>query len=434
MEKLLARAAEVADEAEVYWVSRQDTPVLFEANRLKSLENRDTSGLALRIIKNGRLGHSSTNNTEDVDGLIARVLETVPFGAEAKLEMPSTQSYPHVDVYDPQVESISFDDMVQLGQSLIDGIRSRFSEVLCEARIGKSLGKMRLINSRGCDVSYKKTSFGVSVEGSLIRDTDMLFVGEGRASCRLNKDLAPIISDVLEQLELGQEIVTAPSGDVPIIFTPRGVASILVWPLMAALNGKTLLQGASPLEGKLGQRVLAEGFSLWDDPTTPYASGSRLCDDEGVPSRPLPLINKGVLSNFLYDLQTAGQARKASTGSASRSLGSLPAPSSSVILVGEGDVAYKDMLSDVKEGIIIDRLLGAGQSNILGGDFKANVLLGYKIEKGRIVGRVKNTMVSGNVYEILNDLRGVGSEAKWVWGYLKAPHIYCGKISVATSN
>ncbi|MDO8568477.1 MAG: metallopeptidase TldD-related protein, partial [Dehalococcoidales bacterium] len=78
-------------------------------------------------------------------------------------------------------------------------------------------------------------------------------------------------------------------------------------------------------------------------------------------------------------------------------------------------------------------LLGAEQGNILGGDFSGNVLLGYKIEKGRLVGRVKNTMVSGNVYQLLKDVT-LGSEAKWVGGFIQTPHLFFPSISVASKE
>jgi PmbA protein len=90
------------------------------------------------------------------------------------------------------------------------------------------------------------------------------------------------------------------------------------------------------------------------------------------------------------------------------------------------------MVSDIKEGLVIEQLMGAEQGNILGGDFSGNVLLGYKIEKGKIVGRVKNTMVSGNVYQILKDVAALGKEAKWVGGGVYAPAIYCPSVSVAS--
>ena len=78
--------------------------------------------------------------------------------------------------------------------------------------------------------------------------------------------------------------------------------------------------------------------------------------------------------------------------------------------------------------------MGAEQGNILGGDFSGNVLLGYKVENGKIVGRVKNTMVSGNVYQVLKEITAIGSESRWVSGFLQTPPLYCPSLSVASKG
>ena len=90
------------------------------------------------------------------------------------------------------------------------------------------------------------------------------------------------------------------------------------------------------------------------------------------------------------------------------------------------------MVNDMKEGLVIEQLMGAGQGNILGGDFSGNVLLGYKVESGKIVGRVKDTMVSGNIYQVLKQITAIGSEAKWVGSFLNTPPLYCPSVSVAS--
>ena len=92
------------------------------------------------------------------------------------------------------------------------------------------------------------------------------------------------------------------------------------------------------------------------------------------------------------------------------------------------------MIADIQDGIVVERLLGAGQSNILAGEFNANVLLGYRIEKGKITGRLKNTVINGNVYTVLKELRGLGSDTTWLGGSFKTPSVYCGEVSVATRN
>jgi PmbA protein len=109
----------------------------------------------------------------------------------------------------------------------------------------------------------------------------------------------------------------------------------------------------------------------------------------------------------------------------------MPGPGFHAGIVTPGKVSFEDMVKGIKEGIIVEQLLGAGQGNMLGGDFSGNVLLGYKIEKGEIVGRVKDTMVSGNVYKLLKNITAIGSDAKWVSGSLCTPSICCANVSVA---
>ncbi|MFQ5860829.1 MAG: TldD/PmbA family protein [Dehalococcoidia bacterium] len=432
LEGVLQRAHQVAQEAEVFAVERRDEPVLFEANQLKLVERRDTTGVALRLVKDGRIGFASTTNLEGVEELVSNALEMAPFGPVARLEFPTLTSFPTAEVYDPEVESLPLEEMVHLGQSLIDRVRAHNTELLCDAQVRREHTTVRLLNSRGGCASYTESGFSVFIEGTLIRDTDMLFLGDGKSSCRPLLDIADLEESLARQLEYTRQIAPAPVGRVPVVFTPRGVAGALLGPLLAGFNGRAVLQGVSPLVGKLGEHLLDPKLSLRDDPLIPYATGSRMCDDEGVPSRRVSLIEGGTIASFLYDLQTAAEAGVESTASAHRSLGSLPSPGTSVIILEEGQTPFQDILADMEEGLVVERFLGAGQGNTMGGEFSANVLLGYRVEKGKIVGRVKNTLISGNVYTVLKEVAAVARESEWVGGSLKLPALYCRNVAVAT--
>jgi PmbA protein len=431
VEKILAQAKKVAEEADVFLVSAEETPVQFEANRLKHIQSKQSTNVALRIIKDGRLGYATGTNVGDIQSLVDNAVETARFGTRAKFELPSATPYPKVDTFDPDVESVSVEKMAQLGEELIALITGHTPEIICEALVEKETVALRLINSRGGQASYKKSIFTIGVVGSLIRGTDMLFVGEGQSSGHPLTEVGEIAKVVLRQLDLAKNQASVPTRQLPVIFTPEGVASALISPLMTAFNGKTVLEGASPVGKKLGKQVFDSKLSLWDDPTIAYRPYSRPCDDEGVPSRRTPLIEKGVVANFLYDLQTAALAKTKSTGSASRG-GGLPLPSPSTLVIAPGKASFDDMVSDIKEGLVIEQLMGAEQGNILGGDFSGNVLLGYKVESGKIVGRVKNTMVSGNVYQLLKEISAIGSQPKWVSGVINTPPLYCPRLSVAS--
>ena len=431
MEEILSQAKKIAEQAEVYQVSSRITPVNFEANRLKEIQAKESTINALRLIKGGKVGFAQANGFIEPKKLVEMAAETCQFGTPAKFSFPSARVYPKIDVFDSQVEKVTIESMVQTGEQLIATVTRHTPSIVCEASVTKGTFSINIINSEGGNASYSKSFFNMGMEGVLISNEDMLFVGDSLSSCHPIVDFKPITKEVIMQLDLARRNASLSTKIMPVIFTPRGVASALTSPLISAFNGKIVFDGASPLKDKLGLGVFDKNLSLWDDATLPYHVASYPCDDEGVPSQRTPLIDKGVVSHFIYDLQTAALAKTQSTGNGDRH-GGVPAPSPSSLVIDNGDTSFKEMVKDVKEGLIIDMLIGAEQGNILNGDFSGNVLLGYKIENGEIVGRVKDTIVAGNVYQLLKKIEAIGKDARWVEGFIFTPCLYCSALSVAS--
>jgi PmbA protein len=136
----------------------------------------------------------------------------------------------------------------------------------------------------------------------------------------------------------------------------------------------------------------------------------------------------------MYDLQTAGLAGAASTGHAGRSLATQPSISSSSLVIDTGDTSFEDMVKNIEEGLVVEELMGAGQGNVMGGDFSGNVLLGYKIESGEIIGRVKDVIVAGNVHKALSHLGAIGSEPRWVGGTVLTPPLLIERLAVSARS
>ena len=137
LEELLGRASKISQQAEAFHIQHTDEPVHFEANRVKQVETRESSGAALRIIKDGRIGFSSTSDFKNIQSLIDRTLETASFGPQAFFSFPSLQGFNPVQVYDPETISVPVEEMVDLGQSAIDRLVGSWPELLCDATVTK---------------------------------------------------------------------------------------------------------------------------------------------------------------------------------------------------------------------------------------------------------------------------------------------------------
>jgi len=433
--EVLRSVRKEAEQAEVFSVYFRAMPIQFEANELKQVQTKESSSTALRILREGRIGFATASGGGDAKALVDMAVETSQFGSPASFQFPSRQDYSEVRIFDPKVEGIAMERMVEIGRELITRIRGHTPDILCDVQVTRGTSSISFINSQGGEGRYDKSFFSLSLEGILVRDTDMLFVGDSESSCRPDFiEIDGLADRVMWQLEMAKKKAAVSTKLLPVIFTPNGVASALLSPLVLAFNGKSVLEGASPLKDKLGEQVFDKKLSLWDDATVAYGVGSYPFDDEGVSGQRLPLVTNGVVTNFLYDLQTASLAGTQSTGNGQRAGGGFPRPDISSLILSGGDVSFQAMVEDMKEGLIVEQLMGADQGNLLGGDFGGNVLLGYKVENGEIAGRVKDTMIAGNVYQVLKELLGIGQEARWVGGILQTPPLYCSNVSVTTKG
>jgi PmbA protein len=430
-EQVLALAKAVAQEAEVFSIASRETPVSFEANRLRELQTKEVRGLALRVVANGRVGLASSTRWGDPADLVASAMNMARYGAEARFELPKQHPLPTVRVYDSAVDNLSVEQLAVMGQRMIDRVRSYDAAILCDAGVRASVSTVRIVNSRGADQTTRKSVLSGSLHGNLVRGTDMLDVYEEASSCQSGLDLDALATSVIRKTEDARQTADIGTKSMPVIFTPKGVAMTLIAPLSMALSGKMVLQGASPLGDKLGQLVADSGFSLHDDGTLDWAASSSGCDHEGVPCQRTALIENGRVMQFYYDLQMAGLAGATSTGNGFRSLDSLPGPSTTSLIVGPGTVNLEEMLADVSDGLLVDQTMGAWSGNLVSGEFSANVHLGYRISHGRIVGRVKDTMVAGNIFQALGGLAAVGGQPEWS-GDVLTPPLYFKSMGVAS--
>ena len=437
MEKLLQQACKEVDSAELFRVKSKTVPVNFEVNRLKSIDISESEGKALRVINKGKIGFSSSTGSEGFDSMVEKAAATSEYGSEASFDFPEEAKRSEkkkINIYDKKIEDKSIEEMIKIGEDILGRVRDFNRKLRCDVTIVKDCNKIEYFNSRGGNFSYSKTAVAYSMMVQQIENQDMLMVYSSIESGEDNLEVEELTSEIIENLKWGEKIIPVESGKMPVIFTPKA-ALVLILPIISGLNGKMVLKKISPLTSHKNKKLWSDLLTLYSDGTIDFAAGSAPFDDEGVEMKLIPLVEKGEIKNFYYDLQTAGIAGVESTGNGLRAGSqSEPVPGVSNLVMEEGKVSFSEMIKDIKEGIIIDQILGLGQGNIISGAFSNNVQLGYKIEKGKIVGRVKDVMIAGNAIEELKNIAALGDKAKWVSGKYKFPHIYLKSLSVSAKK
>jgi PmbA protein len=393
-----------AEVAEVYQSRSLSRPVFFEANRLKQLETSQAEGTALRLWCQGRPGLAVAYGMVEPQALVERALALSRLSQPETVELGSNcqPSYPDIG------EEVPVEKLVEWGKQTIALIRDAYPEVLCNGDWECDVETTRLVNSKGLDCYYTDTTLSCYISAEWVRGEDFLSVSDGETE-RGNLQPEKLADQILQRLNWAKENVSPPNRRVPVLFTSKA-ADMLWGTVQAALNAKRVLEGASPWAERIGKRVVSPFLTLYQDPQAgPYSCPF---DDEGTPTQPLVFIQNGELQNFYCDRTTGGQLGTPSTGNAFRpGLGSYPTPGLFNFLIQPGSGTLQELIQLLDDGLIVDQMLGGGSG--ISGDFSINVDLGYRVQNGQVIGRVKDTMVAGNVYTALKQLVKLGSDADW---------------------
>lgn len=404
-EQLLDLAKQAgAEAAEVFQSDSLAHPVFFEANRLKQLESNQLEGTALRLWKEGCPGIAVAHGPVSPQALVDKAIAISQLNESEAIELcPGTaQHYPDMGI------EVSVAQMIEWGEIAIAQVRDQYPDVICEAELECDTETTRFVNSLGLDYRYSDTTLSGYLAAEWVRGDDFLVIGDGQV-CRDALSPEALAQQILKRLAWAERNVSSIVGRVPVLFTAKA-ADTLWGTVQSALSGKRVLEGSSPWSDRMGEQVTSEALTVYQDPD----DGPFSCpfDDEGTQTQKLVLVESGVLRLFYTDRTVGKELGGGSTGNGFRpGLGSAPTPGLFNTLIRPGQSTFEEIMQGISNGIVVDQILG--ETAGISGDFSINIDLGYRVKNGQIQGRVKDTMVSGNVYDALLRLQMLGQDADW---------------------
>ena len=265
---------------------------------------------------------------------------------------------------------------------------------------GYSESAIYLATSKGFHGGYARTSRSVScvaIAGTGLQ-MERDYSGESRVYQADLPDAATIGTEAGERAVTRFGASKPPTGSYPVLFDER-ISATLIGHLISAINGTSIVRGASWLREAMGQRVLPETLSLIEDPSRKRIGGSRPFDGEGLAVKSRAIVELGILSSWVLDLSTARQLGLESTGNAARGTSAPPSPSAGNIDLKGGTRSRADLISDMGTGLIVTSLIGSS-INANTGDYSRGAS-GFWVENGKITRPVNECTIAGNLREML---------------------------------
>lgn len=425
-----------ADSAEAFVSSGKGISVEVKDGEVDALEASLDAGIAVRVIKNNRLGFSFTTDITVADKVIDEAIEGSRWSAEDIYNViPAMLGSSYVPVFDSNIAGISEADLIGLAISLEASSLSydRMVKRVRKARVSSGVSNTAIVNSNGISISYQSSHISAQIVAFAEDGSGDSQVGSDFSVKRRAADLQimPVAVNAAKRaLELlGSRIITAMK--LPIILPPD-IAVEFLEVLSASFSADAVQKQRSFFAGKLGKPVASSLVNIIDDGLIPWGIGSSPADDEGVPAQKKVLISEGVLNGFIHNTYTAKKEGVASTGNAVRaSSKGLPGVGiTNLYIRPEKDGNDKDaIVRSLSKGILITSVMGVHMANPVSGDFSIGIS-GLMIEDGQTVYPFKEAVISGNILDMFKMVREVGSDLEF-YGRIGSPSLLIGEMDIS---
>jgi PmbA protein len=427
-----------ASEAEAYVYEGQATNIGIELGQISKTNRILDRGLGLRVAQNKAVGFAYTNIIEDasaVEGVVSNALGA----AKASSSDPDWHGLPQPKLYmqtkntfDRKIAQLKPEELVNVASAMLDAAGAEDERVLSiEGGAGCGFVANAIANSNGLSGFDKGTMVECSLatvakEGNKV--TPMCFEFNAARNYSLDPGWVGREASKLAVSALKTKAVETKSGKV--ILTQFAVQELLSYTLINALHADSVQRGQSPFKDKIGEVVTSKNLTIYDDGLLDGGLRTGSFDGEGTPHQKTLVIEKGVLTNFLYDYYSAQKEGKQSTGNASRG-GYLSTPSidTTNFHIQPTSRTQEQMLSEVDDGLIVYFLQGAHSSNPVSGEFSVVATPAWKIRNGEITHCSRGVMLAGNVFELLKNISVVGGNERQM-GQLVSPWIIAEDVRV----
>ena len=348
-------SASKADETEVLAMEQDESLTRFANNCVHQNVTERNVQVTVRAVIGTKIGIAVSNDlrAESLRGLAARAYEA------ARLQ-PDNPEFKGLPEPHPVVVVAAFDHAVaecppEQRAMAVSLICKKAAEAACSAAGSMTTSSLSIgvANSKGLRAEHHST----------LADASTVVMGSNSSGWaqssgwRLNAiDPEALVEEALGKVRMGVDPVDFEPGDYPVILDPYATADLLDMLAFDGMGALAVQEGRSWMNGRLGQRIMAESVHIVDD--GPSTSGIPWpFDFEGFPKKVVPIISAGVAVTPVYDSFTAGrEAGKQSTGHATppSPQGRFgPAPIN--LFLRPGTTSVEAMIRSTKLGLYITR-------------------------------------------------------------------------------
>ncbi len=438
--ELVAAAVQSAlpgEAVEAYAERSAKTEVDAHKGEVEGLTFAESSGVGVRLIRDGRLGYAwaADPSLEEVRAAVAQARENSTFATPDEHHvLPVAQPAEPIDaLFDAEQAAMLTDRKVALALDLerrATSLDPRVTKVE-NVQYGDVVSSVAIASTTGVSAAYERTDVWCFVV-ALAEAGDETQTGFSFRVARALEELdwEDVADEAVERGTRMLGAVKPATMKVPVLLDPFAGSSFL-GVLAGALSAEAVQKQRSLFAELVGERVGAETFTLVDDGRLLAGPAASPFDDEGVPTGRTELFTRGTLNGFLHDTYTAHRGGTVSTGNARRGgYRSAPSVGISNFYVEPGDADLAGLLERAEGGVLIQEVSGVHSgANPISGEFSVGAT-GLRISGGAVGEPLREMTIASTIPDMLRAIAAVGSDLRFFTA-VGVPSILIGEMTVA---
>lgn len=439
LKKLINRGIELGlAEIEVYSSESINKSIKVENGKLDSLNTKAICGYSIRGKYNGKMGYVYYENiSEDMfDEIVNKIILNASMitSTEEEILFDGNAEYQAVVNEDTNASDYTNLDKINLLVELegkLKAVDPRIVKVAHNSYM-ENISKTRIINSKGLDLTRELGYLG-AVCGVLAFENGQSTVGYGQS---VAKDFNKIDKELLvkESTDTALNALNAGSAKTGFYETVlnRDCMSQLLSAFTGIFSSEAALKKMTKLIGKEGEKIFGDNIVITEDPFHPNAIVKINFDDEGYPTKTKNIVENGVFKTFLYNLKTAQVFGKTSTGNGFKAGVESPVRvSTTTLYLQPGTKSEEELIASIEDGIYITDISGLHAGlDIISGDFNVQSS-GRLIKNGKLADPVTLFVVSGNYYDMMNNVVEIANNLEDTLTGTHAPSVKISKLAIS---
>ncbi len=438
-QKITTQAKQDGVKVEMLIAGGESLELGFQQLKLSKFESTQTQMAGLRVLNGAAQGYAYTENLS-LEALLRTYKEalnnakTVASTDSFEIPMAKPQPFQKMDsLYNE--EDIAMERKMEVAKALEEKCLKLDArvQVVPYSGFSESISFWRVLNSEGVDQEFKQHYYLGNSTPLAKEGENSKMGGEGFFARTFDQiDVEDVTRESVSNAIKYLGATKLKTGVYPVVLDRKVTPKILSM-LISYLSAKEVFEGKSLLQGKLGQKIASDKFQLVDDPFEMRGAGVRPFDAEGAPSQKTVLFEKGVLKNYLTNLEYAKRMNLPHTANAARGPSSPLDIAPTNLVIGKGTKTLEQLLAmNPGRTVHITKFTGG-----LHAGFKQSTgdlsmpAEGFLYEDGKCLGPVDQFVVSGNVMDVLRDIVELGDSYRKPGSSLMGPDMLIKSMSVA---